>query len=533
MTGQFIDFINRYESRVAPLSRELSLTYFNATVSGKKEDYDKAAALQLELNKIYSDKNDFKLLSEFKLSGKITNPLLKRELELIYNAYASNQFDEVLMEKIITLSTKVEEKFATFRVSVKGEEITDNKVDDILNESVDSKELEEVWRASKKIGNAVVDEVKLLAEMRNESAKIMGYKNYYDMSLTLSEQNPDDIEKLFDELDDLTRPAFISLKNEIDTFLSKRISIPKEKLMPWHYQDKYFQHGPHIYSVDLDAYYRDKDIVKLTRDFFEGIGLNADDLIEKSDLFEKPGKYQHAYCTDIDRDGDIRVVCNVKPNYKWMGTMLHEYGHAVYDKFIDRSLPWELRTHAHIFATEAIAMFFGRMAADPEWIQIMTGISDEEKNKIAADCFNSFRLEQLVFSRWVQVMFRFEKSMYENPLQDLNALWWSLVEKYQMIKKPEGRDEPDWASKIHVALYPAYYHNYMLGELLASQFHYFLLNKNGGNYSGRLSNASLGKYFIEEFFSHGAKYKWDSLIKQATGENLSPKFYAMQILKSR
>ena len=38
------------------------------------------------------------------------------------------------------------------------------------------------------------------------------------------------------------------------------------------------------------------------------------------------------------------------------------------------------------------------------------------------------------------------------------------------LKKPEGRNMPDWATKIHVALYPCYYHNYLLGELLASQF---------------------------------------------------------------
>ena len=53
----------------------------------------------------------------------------------------------------------------------------------------------------------------------------------------------------------------------------------------------------------------------------------------------------------------------------------------------------------------------------------------------------------LVFSRYCQVMFRFEKSMYENPDQDLNKLWWDLVEKYQEIKRPEGRNEPDFASK--------------------------------------------------------------------------------------
>ena len=51
-------------------------------------------------------------------------------------------------------------------------------------------------------------------------------------------------------------------------------------------------------------------------------------------------------------------------------------------------------------------------------------------------------------------MYRFEKAMYANPDQDLNALWWILVEKYQLVKKPEGRNEPDWSTKIQIALYP-------------------------------------------------------------------------------
>ncbi len=107
----------------------------------------------------------------------------------------------------------------------------------------------------------------------------------------------------------------------------------------------------------------------------------------------------------------------------------------------------------------------------------MVEISETDAKEIEKTSFNSLRNEQLIFSRWVQVMYRFEKEMYSNPDQDLNQLWWQLVEKYQLITKPEGRNEPDWASKIHVALYPAYYHNYMLGELLASQLHFYITSK--------------------------------------------------------
>jgi len=44
-------------------------------------------------------------------------------------------------------------------------------------------------------------------------------------------------------------------------------------------------------------------------------------------------------------------------------------------------------------------------------------------------------------------MTEFERKLYENPDQDLNNLWWSIVEKYQHIKKPANWNNPDWAAK--------------------------------------------------------------------------------------
>ena len=84
----------------------------------------------------------------------------------------------------------------------------------------------------------------------------------------------------------------------------------------------------------------------------------------------------------------------------------------------------------------------------------------------------TLRYQLLIFSRWCQVMLRFEKGMYENPDQDLNKLWWDLVEKYQLLKRPADRNAPDYASKIHIVSAPVYYHNYMMGELFASQVHH-------------------------------------------------------------
>ncbi len=65
---------------------------------------------------------------------------------------------------------------------------------------------------------------------------------------------------------------------------------------PWHYQNRYFQEAPEIYPVDFDKYYEKQDPVKLAATFYDGIGLNVDAILAKSDLYEKPGKNQHAFC---------------------------------------------------------------------------------------------------------------------------------------------------------------------------------------------------------------------------------------------
>jgi peptidyl-dipeptidase A len=381
----------------------------------------------------------------------------------------------------------------------------------------------------------VAPKVLKLVALRNEAARELGFPNYHTMQLQLGEQDPEQIEQLFDELDHLTRDTFRELKAEIDAYLSKRYGVPVNQLMPWHYQNRFFQEAPKIYKVDLDQYYANQDIVELTRKYYAGIGLPIDDMLKKSDLFERPGKYQHAYCTDIDRSGDVRVVCNVKPNYNWMNTMLHEFGHAVYDRYHDMNLPWLLREPAHTFTTEAIAMMFGRFASNPAWMRDMGIISPEEAQKIGQDCFNSLRLEQLVFSRWAQVMYRFEKSMYENPDQDLNKLWWDLKEKYQMLQRPPHRNAPDWAAKIHVALYPAYYHNYLMGELLASQLYYYIgqnvLHAKDMKEVSYVNHPEVGQYLTEKIFKPGKRYYWNDMIEKATGEKLTAKYYAKQFVQ--
>ncbi len=99
---------------------------------------------------------------------------------------------------------------------------------------------------------------------------------------------------------------------------------------------------------------------------------------------------------------------------------------------------------------------FERFAGSSKWLEQM-GVAVNEPAKFDEVARATRRNKLLIFSRWCQVMFRFEKAMYENPDQDLNQLWWDLVAKYQLLKQPEGRSAPDYASKIHIVSAPVYY----------------------------------------------------------------------------
>jgi len=84
------------------------------------------------------------------------------------------------------------------------------------------------------------------------------------------------------------------------------------------------------------------------------MGLETRHLLARSDLRPRPGKDQHAFCLDLDRAGDIRVLANLAPGEEWLDVLLHEVGHAVYDDHIDRSLPWVLRRPPQPLVTEAV-----------------------------------------------------------------------------------------------------------------------------------------------------------------------------------
>jgi peptidyl-dipeptidase A len=526
------DFYSEYEKRMRSLEVSASIAWWDANISGKDEDFKRKEEAQNKIDAALSDAKKFETLKGIKAArdaGTISDPIIAREVDVLYLMYLEKQVAPDLLKKITSKANAVEQAFNVYRAKVDGQEITDSKVRSTLKESTDSAYRQKVWEASKGVGKIVESDLRDLVKLRNDAATQLGFKNFHAMTLTLNEQDGNDLIKLFDELDALTSKPFTAAKDDIDFRLARRYRIKPEDLMPWHYFDPFFQESPAVFDANLDAPYAKADLLKLARDFYAGIGLPIDRVLAKSDLYEKKGKSPHAFCSDIDREGDVRVLANVVNNEYWMGTMLHELGHSVYSSHnIPQGLPYLLRCESHILTTEGVAMQFERFSKSRAWLAKM-GISVENPQAFDEGAAKVQRNQLLIFSRWCQVMLRFEKGMYENPQQDLNKLWWDLVEKYQQVKRPKDRDAPDYGSKVHICSAPVYYHNYMMGQLFASQVHHALCKDVFGTSPATVvyvGDKKVGEWMKKKVFEPGRTLDWRGLTKHATGEDLNPKAFA-------
>jgi len=531
----FKEFVVKNENIIKPLDKEIALAHWRGSTKGSKGDFDELSRLQFKMMEVYANREDFAFVERVREKGDFENGKMARIAEILHLRYLGKQTDLSILSEITKLESDLQRKFNIFRAKIDRNELTQNDVSGILAGEIDSKKRRLAWEGHKRVGEILEEDLIRLVELRNKAARKAGFDNFYSMSLYLTEQNEDDLVELFDNLDRITREPFRVVKKELDNGLSELYGIQEDQVMPWHYTDLYFQELPPVESMDFDKYYKGKDPAKIAEMFYESIGMQVGDVLGRSDLYERIGKSPHAFCTDIDRCGDIRILSNIKDNAKWMDTILHELGHAVYDKYVDRSLPFLLRVYPHICMTEASAMFFGALATDPFWMKSALGLSGQELETIAPAAKKALSAKQLVFARWCQVMFRFERELYRNPRGNLNDLWWDIVHKYQFVTPPAGRDKPDWATKIHVVSSPVYYHNYMLGELIAAQLrHYIEANIfEGGPESshGIYGNKDISSFFIDNIYREGNLLPWNQLMEKVTGESLKVDYLTSLFVK--
>jgi peptidyl-dipeptidase A len=525
-------FIDTLVHELQPLQKRLNEAVWLANTTGESRHEEESGRLETEIRTLFSRREPYDRLRSIAGDGGVSDPHLQRQLTLLLHEYRAHQIPPAEIAAMVRLEKALESRFNNFRAALGGREVTDNELREILRSSDDENQRREAWQASKQIGVGIVPDLLELVARRNQAARDLGFDNYYSMMLELDELDETELFALLDDLESGTRPLFVAYKRELDERIGKRFGRPAADLAPWHYSDPFFQEAPAA-ELRLDRWFEGKPLEGIAERFFAALGFDIRDVLQRSDLFERPGKSQHAFCLSIDRGPDIRVLCNLRPNAHWMGTLLHEFGHAVYDQHIDPGLPYLLRVPAHILVTEASAMLFGRLSRNAAWLTNYAGVPHDEARATEAILARATRAQLLVQTRWCLVMCHMERALYRDPRQDLDTLWWDLVERYQLVRRPPGRRSPDWASKVHFSVAPVYYHNYMLGEMMASQLQAHILERvlhdGTDGWQRYVVSPAGGEFLRDRLYRSGKSMDWRDTIRHVTGSSLQPRAFVEEL----
>ncbi len=257
-------FIDRHLKEVRPLEVEAARAWWDANTTGTDEAYQKKVELETKFDALLADPQRFAELKQLESTAQ-GEGVVRRQIHLLYLQYMGKQVDPQLLARMTSLANTIEQKFNVYRAKVGSEELTDSQVREILKKSTDSERRKAVWEASKAVGPAIETDIRELVRLRNEAAERLGFRSYHAMMLALNEQDPQEVLRLFDELDALTREPFQNAKRAIDESLAKKYGVSVAELRPWHYQDPFFQEAPDTQGADLDRVFANVDIAQVCR----------------------------------------------------------------------------------------------------------------------------------------------------------------------------------------------------------------------------------------------------------------------------
>jgi len=426
---------------------------------------------------------------------------------------------------------------------------TANDIDDILKKSRDLNERQRIWSVSKEIGRPLKPGLIELVKLRNQVAREMGYHSYFALKVADYGMTVDEMMKLLDDTLATTKPLYDGLHCWAKNQLAARFKRPTPKQIPAHWiGNRWAQTWPGIVeAASLDPMFKGsspENIVKSAESFYVSLGFDKlpPSFWERSDLYPVPPglarkKNSHASAWHIDHAQDVRSLMSVQPNEQWFGTSHHELGHIYYFLAYSRpEVPFLLREGANRAFHEAVGDL-AKLASQQTPYLTKIGVIPQGKAPDPNAWLLQSALDSIVFLPWsAGTMSHFERDLYEAelPPSDWQGKWWDYVAEFQGVTPPGGRDPElcDACTKTHINDDAAEYYDYALATLIKFQLHDHICTKilkqdvRACDYSG---NKEVGA-FLKSILSLGATRDWRKVIKDATGESISPRalmaFYA-------
>lgn len=374
-------------------------------------------------------------------------------------------------------------------------------------------ERKKVYNAVKtKFGKEHLEEFKELVNLRNEVAKEKGYKNYFDYALIETYgTTPEELNKILETLENTTNEPFERTAAKKYKAIADSFGVKIEELQPWHYD--YIPENNIFHS--LENHLKEHSVKGIVMNMYKNMGWNIDidnpkcpiKLIE-----QRIDDMAPARCQIKKPNKDVRITYSQSNDLKSLQSLSHELGHAVYGIGFDKELSKGEMQPSSKAMTEAIALLFQSL---PGRENIFKGIpsfppSFAEQLKQNTDEKYIFELRNQLLS------INFEKEIYNNPNQDLGALWYKLENSLLKTNKPKIYDNA-WGSVPHYITHAGYYQNYLRGEVIANQIYEEAVKQNGL----LTQSKKTAKFFIDNIFQHGKNWTDNKIITSLTNQPIN------------
>lgn len=346
-----------------------------------------------------------------------------------------------------------------------------------------------------------------LMTLRNEKAKINGFKNYAQMILEVTEIGDSWFKTMVKTIESATEKPYRQLVSE---FKRKNKKAEFESSDIYKLLNKYYQtrRNPQIT--------KDK-IMPLMKETIENIGFNFKELspnfLEKKMPKNIGGQN---FAIKIPREFRIIVMPDL-PLYERM----HELGHGLQYFYTAVKYPilkgyeWCLGNESGAY-TEGMAETIAKFIVTREWQKRYLQISEEDL-EISRKTINKY---VPFYLRFLLCSSLYEIELYRSPDQNKKELANRLYKKYLLLDKPFERARK--TAKIAYVSYPLYTQNYLIADIIAWQIHETLVEKFGKHYP---FNKDIAIFLRRNFYNDGFIYPWKTRLKIATGKKLDIKGY--------
>ena len=536
-------FVERAETELAALSKEVSLAYWNQETNITDETDAIAAEAGARWTKLAVS-----LANESKQYDISIMPFdVARKIHILRSGITiPAPSREGAAEELSVITTGLSSTYGKGKFEYKGKLINLDEASTIIETSRDPEELKAVWQGWRTVSPPMKADYARMVELANEGAQELGYPTLDQMWLSNydmpAEEMEAEVQRLWGQVKPLYKELHCYARWKLNAAYGDEVQPKSGPIRADLLGNMWAQQWSSIYDIvkpdtapvsyDLttrlnERGYTPVKMVETGEAFFTSLGLDPlpETFWERSMIVRPEGKEVvcHASAWDLDDEEDVRIKMCTEINAEDFYTVHHELGHNFYQRAY-KDQPYLYKNGAHDGFHEAIGDFIG-LSITPEYLEQIGLISEEEKPGPDADTalLMQTALDKIAFLPFALTVDSWRWDVLNGTTQpdDYNSAWWNLRLKNQGIVPPAPRpaDAFDPGAKYHIPGNTPYL-RYFLSYVMQFQFHKAACEQAG--WEGPLhrcsiyNNKEVGERF-NEMMEAGMSRPWPETLEKFTG----------------